>query len=101
MVPKLLRPTHYKTGHNTWRTTIGKEVASIYPSELKTILTEGDYSPEQVYNCHKTGLYFKLLPAKTLAQKTITRKSLGFRQQKNRLTALLCRNSTGSHKLKL
>ena len=44
-------------------------------------------------------LYYKMLPDKTLTQKTDDNKTLGFKQYKNHLTALLCCNSTGSHKL--
>ena len=77
-----------------------EEAANSFPDQLRTILIDGGYGPEQVYNCDETALYFKLLPDKTLAQKSDTNKTLGYKQQKNRLTALLCTNSTGTHKLK-
>ena len=97
---------NFKVRHGIQQVTIrgeqcsaDEEAAQAYPEELKKMLEDGGFLPEQVYNCDETGLYFKMLPDKTLAQKTDDNKTLGFKQCKNRLTALLCCNSTGSHKL--
>ena len=48
---------------------------------------------------HETGLYYNMLPDRTLATRSDNTKALGFKQAKNRLTVLVCSNSTGSHKL--
>uniref|UniRef100_UPI00358E3FF6 tigger transposable element derived 5-like n=1 Tax=Myxine glutinosa TaxID=7769 RepID=UPI00358E3FF6 len=45
---------------------------SEYPAELKTILEEGGYMEEQVYNCDETGLCYKMIPDRTLASKDDT-----------------------------
>ena len=73
--------------------------ATEYPPLLKKIIDEGQYGPEQIYNADETGLYFKMLPDRTLAKRTDEQKTLGFNQAKNRVTILLCTNSTGTHKL--
>uniref|UniRef100_A0A2S2R2Q4 Jerky-like n=1 Tax=Sipha flava TaxID=143950 RepID=A0A2S2R2Q4_9HEMI len=55
---------------------------------------------EQVYNCDETGLNWKTLPQKTLASfsdKTAT----NFKDQKDRITVMVCANATGNHKLPL
>ena len=56
------------------------DAAESYPVELRRLLQEGGYNEEQVYNCDETGLYFKMLPDKTLATKTDTNRTLGFKQ---------------------
>ena len=43
------------------------------------MLEDGGLLPEKVYNCDKTGLYYKMLPDKTLAQKTDDNIALGFK----------------------
>ena len=76
------------------------EAAESYPDQLKQILTDGGYSPEQVYNADETGLCYKMLPGKTLATKNDVHKHEGFKKIKDRVTILFCANKTGSHKVK-
>ena len=57
-------------------------------------------SPEQIYNCDETALYYKILPDRTLATKNDTEKRKGHKLIKDRLTILLCTNWAGTHKLK-
>lgn len=55
---------------------------------------------EQVYNCDETGLNWKALPQKTLA--SLSEKTApGFKIQKDRITAMVCANATGNHRLPL
>ena len=75
------------------------EAATSYPPVLKKIIEEGGYTAEQIYNADETGLYYKMLPDRTLATRSDNTKTLGFKQAKNRLTVLVCSNSTGTHKL--
>ncbi len=96
----------FKERHGISQVTIRGEqrsaddaAADAYPAKLKHILEEGQFCAEQVYNADETGLYFKMLPDKTLATKDDSTKTLGYKQSKNRLTALLCCNQTGNHKL--
>ena len=76
-----------------------EEVAASYPAKLSEIIAEGGFTGDQIYNCDETGLYYKMLPDKTLAAKSDENKTLGFKQYKDRITVLLCCNKTGSHKL--
>ena len=64
---------------------------------LKSILNW--YSPCDVYNADKSGLFYNLLPDKTLAMKGNPCK--GGKRSKECLMVLLCCNMHGSDKLKL
>jgi hypothetical protein len=63
--------------------------------ESLTSLLEG-YKPRDVYNADQTGLFFNVLPERTLAYKGET--CHGGKHSKDRLTVLLCVNSVGSDK---
>ena len=76
------------------------EAADAYPATLKTIIEEGGYVDEQIYNTDETGVYYKMLPDKTLAVKSDEHRKEGFKAIKDRLTLLFTVNKTGSHKLK-
>lgn len=54
------------------------------------------YTERDIYNADETGLFFQLLPAKTLAAKTD--KCVGGKNSKNRITVLVCANMDGSDK---
>jgi hypothetical protein len=56
----------------------------------------GGYEPQDVYNADETGLFFNVLPDRTLAYKG--ESCHGRKHSKDRLTALLCVNSYGSDK---
>ena len=56
-----------------------------------------DYTPDEIYNVDETGIYYKALRNKTLC--LAKEKISGFKENKDRLTLLLCSNMTGSHKL--
>ncbi|CAM4606894.1 unnamed protein product [Caretta caretta] len=71
-----------------------------YPAKLREILQAEVYSEEQVYNADETGIYYKMLPDKTLAVRTDERKKKGYEQAKDCFTLLFCVNATGKHKLK-
>ena len=56
------------------------------------------YSTENVYNADETGLFFKLLPDRSMV---LSRDSCkGWKRSKERYTVLLCSNWSGTHKLK-
>ena len=83
--------------------TISGESASVddatidsWQPVLKSILNR--YSPCDVYNADESGLFYNLLPDKTLAIKGDPCK--GGKRSKERLTVLLCCNMDGSDKLK-
>ena len=56
-----------------------------------------EYSPNDVFNMDETGLFFRLLPDKSLSHSTVNK---GVKKQKDRITVALCCNSTGTEKLK-
>ena len=53
-----------------------------------------------MYNCDETGLYYRMLPAKTLASR-YEKRAEGMKKQKDRVTLMACSNATGNHKLPL
>ncbi|RWR99099.1 tigger transposable element-derived protein 6-like protein [Dinothrombium tinctorium] len=57
------------------------------------------YSNDQIYNCDKTGLFWRAIPSKSLQLKG-DRCSKG-KSAKQRITVLLCTNLSGSEKKKL
>ena len=72
--------------------------ATIYLEEFPSLI-EG-YTKDQVFNCDETGLYYRLLPQKTLASVFETRAD-GWKKAKDRVTISACANITGSIKLPL
>lgn len=65
--------------------------------ELKHILTE--FKPDNIFNADETGLFFKLLPEKTLEYKGVD--CSGGKRSKERITVLVCANMSGSEKIPL
>ncbi|CAF4213616.1 unnamed protein product [Rotaria sordida] len=56
------------------------------------------YEAKNIFNCDETGLFYKLLPDKSL---TLDRESCkGGKKSKDRISILFCCNSTGEEKLK-
>lgn len=75
-------------------------VIAEYRDKLLKEINERHLSREQVYNCDETGLNWKALPDKTLA--SLSEKSApGFKMQKDRITAMVCANASGSHRFPL
>ena len=66
---------------------------------LKLIEDEG-FTLEQLHNYDETGLYYRMLPEKTLAART-EKEAPGMKKQKERITLIACSNATGTHKLPL
>lgn len=56
--------------------------------------------PDQVYNADESGLFWRMLPNKTLVHQKET-SAPGRKISKDRITFMACANATGSHKLKL
>ncbi|XP_045167549.2 tigger transposable element-derived protein 4-like [Mercenaria mercenaria] len=57
------------------------------------------YDPECIYNADETGIFYKMLPDKTLEFKNVD--CSGGKRSKERLTVLVCANMTGTDKLPL
>ncbi|UYV75363.1 hypothetical protein LAZ67_12003658 [Cordylochernes scorpioides] len=79
------------------------EGASIYPAiidehltNLNSMLANSGYDPANIYNADETGLFFQLIPDRTLDHKD--ENCRGVKRMKQRITVLLCCNSTGTDK---
>ena len=64
--------------------------------KLTELVEEKGLSLNQIFNCDETGLYWKLMPNKSLVK-----EAKGFKKPKDRVTLMACSNSTGSIKLPL
>ncbi|GFY06563.1 tigger transposable element-derived protein 2 [Trichonephila clavipes] len=62
--------------------------------------TEGNYSPQQIYNADETGLNFRALPKKSLASQD-EKSAPGYKMSKDRVTLRTCSNAFGNHKFPL
>jgi hypothetical protein len=60
-----------------------------------------DLDPELLYNADETGLYYRMLPDRTLASKRSEKGAKGHKACKKRLTVLVTCNSNGSDKHRL
>ena len=46
-----------------------QEAAATFPSQLKKLIEEKNYSYEQIFNCDETGLNWKKMPSRTFLTK--------------------------------
>ena len=77
-----------------------KPAADRFIPEFQAFVKDGGYSLDQVFNCDETGLYYKLLPQKSLAAH-FEKTADGRKTQKERVTINACSNATGKIKLPL
>ena len=70
-----------------------------FQSELQQTLKTGGYSLDQVFNADETGLWWKLMPSKSLVH--CGEQAKNFKQAKDRVTLLGCCNASGTCKLPL
>lgn len=70
-----------------------------YPEVLQSIIEEGEYTPQQVFNVDETGLYWKRMPEGTFIS-VEEKAEPGFKSSKDRLMLLLGGNAAGDFKLK-
>ena len=71
-----------------------------FREKLLDLIEDEGFTLEEIYNCDETGLYYRLLPEKTLAARS-ENEAPGMKKQKERVTLIACSNATGSHKLPL
>ena len=71
-----------------------------FKAKLHKIIEEKGLTLNQIFNCDETGLYWKLMPSKTLVSSR-EREAKGFKKPKDRVTLMACANATGSIKLPL
>lgn len=70
------------------------ESAQRFPAELKKIIDENGYLPQQVFNADETGLFWKKMPTRTFLSKN-EKTAPGFKAAKDRITILFCANASG------
>lgn len=95
----------FKRRHSITFGKVSGEAKSVNMTEAETWLNEvwpklrQDYEDNEIYNGDETGIFYKLLPDKTLRFKG--EKCVGGKLAKERLTALVCANMTGTEKRKI
>ena len=74
--------------------------AENFIASFEDIIENGQYTLNQIFNCDETGLYYKLLPRKSLVS-GMEKSADGRKLQKERITINACSNASGSIKLPL
>ena len=74
--------------------------ASCFVQQFRGLVEEEELCHHQIFNADETGLYFRMLPRKTLAAHFETSVS-GRKKQMERVTLNICANASGSIKLPL
>lgn len=74
--------------------------ATMFVEDLKEYIQKEKLTSEQIYNADETSLFWKCLPQYSLACGS-ERSIEGYKESKERITALLCANAAGTHKCKL
>ena len=71
-----------------------------FKDNLQKIIKEKGLTLNQVFNCDETGLYWKLMPNKTLVSSR-EKEAKGFKKPKDHITLMACANASESIKLPL
>jgi len=95
--------TRFKQRHNiSYRVICGEaksvsvdQMAEWKDTHLPSILKK--YSADDIYNADETGLFYRLLPNKSLVEKSD--QCSGGKQSKERLTVMVCANMSGTDKV--
>ncbi len=69
-------------------------------STFQKYVEDNHYTLNQIFNCDETGLYYKLMPQKTLAS-SFEKSVDGRKTKKDRVTINACANASGTIKLPL
>ncbi len=77
-----------------------KPASEEFITSFRTYVEDHKYTLNQIFNCDETGLYYKLLPQKTLASH-FEKSADGRKRQKERVTINACSNASGTIKLLL
>jgi len=90
----------FKTRHGIHQITLHGEADSVSLNnlpEFRATLQEllSTYHPDDIFNADETGLFWKMMPNKTLA----TTSRAGKKILKNQVTVMLCCNSSGTEKI--
>ena len=85
--------------------TVCGEAASVDEGVVEDWIREklpriiANYEPRNIFNADESALFFRMLPSKTLAEKSDP--CIGDKKSKDRLSILICTNMDGSEKEKL
>lgn len=81
---------------------LSSDTLAVEPFKMKLLekIEEMNLCSDQLYNADESGLFWKMLPQKTLAHSKED-SAPGRKQSKERITFMPCSNASGSHKLKL
>jgi hypothetical protein len=74
------------------------EAAKQYSVTFEQLIKDNNLTDDQMYNADETGLYWKCLPTKTLADGT-EKSASGFKQNKERITVIVCANASANTEL--
>lgn len=69
-----------------------------FREKFQSFITNHGYTLHNIYNANETGLNWKALPASALAAKYESSVA-GFKISTERITAMICANANGTHKL--
>ena len=72
-----------------------RPAAENFIASFEDIIENGQYTLNQIFNCDETGLYYKLLPRKSLVS-GMEKSADGRKLQKERITINACSNASGS-----
>lgn len=80
---------------------LSSDISAVEPFKMRLLrkIEELGITEDQLYNANESGLFWKMLPQKTLAHREDCVP--GRKQSKNRITFMPCSNASGTHKLKL
>ncbi|KAK9729139.1 Tc5 transposase DNA-binding domain [Popillia japonica] len=95
----------FKTRHGIRKLDVAGEIRSAnrnaseeYKEDVENLVELHNLSASQIYNADETGLLWRCLPNSTLADRD-EKCVKGFKMNKERLTVLLCANSSGDQML--
>lgn len=93
--------TNFKKRHNLRQYNMHGEAASAPLQDLDAMRENlqqklKNYSPEDIFNCDETGLFWKMRPNRTISNGPVA----GTKQSKDRVTVLLTCNAAGSEKMR-
>ena len=74
--------------------------ADSFVREFQDIISSENLTQDQIYNADESGLFYRLLPSKTLASR-LDDSAKGFKRSKDRVTIMACANASGRHKFPL
>ena len=74
--------------------------AENFKNEIKDLMEGERLTLDQVFNCDETGLYWRLLPGKTLADGN-EKEAKNFKSSKDRVTLMATANASGDFRLPL